>query len=111
MAAGGFDVVLGNPPWERIKLQEKEFFAAREPEIATAPNAAARGKLIAVLKAAEPGTRERALFEEFETAKRIAEGLRDLRASPRRGGREVSAYWARRREHLCAIRGAFCISH
>ena len=25
---GGFDVVLGNPPWERIKLQEKEWFAA-----------------------------------------------------------------------------------
>ena len=22
---GGFDVVLGNPPWERIKLQEQEF--------------------------------------------------------------------------------------
>ena len=21
---GGFDVVLGNPPWERIKIQEKE---------------------------------------------------------------------------------------
>ncbi len=34
MARGGFDVVLGNPPWERIKLQEQEFFAAREPEIA-----------------------------------------------------------------------------
>ena len=26
-AAGGFDVVLGNPPWERVKLQEQEFFA------------------------------------------------------------------------------------
>ncbi len=26
MAAGGFDAVLGNPPWERIKLQEQEFF-------------------------------------------------------------------------------------
>ena len=25
-ARGGFDVVLGNPPWERIKLQEQEFF-------------------------------------------------------------------------------------
>jgi hypothetical protein len=73
MAAGGFDVVLGNPPWERIKLQEQEFFAAREPEIANAPNAAARVKLIAALKAAEPGTRERALSEEFESAKRIAE--------------------------------------
>ena len=73
MAAGGFDVVLGNPPWERIKLQEQEFFAAREPEIAEAPNAAARGRLIAKLKDAEPGTRERALYEEFEAAKRAAE--------------------------------------
>ncbi len=73
MAAGGFDAVLGNPPWERIKLQEQEFFAAREPEIAEAPNAAARGRMIASLSRAEPGTRERALFEEFETAKRIAE--------------------------------------
>jgi hypothetical protein len=73
MAAGGFDVVLGNPPWERIKLQEQEFFAARDPEIANAPNAAARGKLIAKLKEAAPGTRERALYEEFEAAKRAAE--------------------------------------
>ena len=24
---GGFDVVLGNPPWERIKIQEQEWFA------------------------------------------------------------------------------------
>ena len=73
MAAGGFDVVLGNPPWERIKLQEQEFFAAREPEIAEAPNAAARGRLIAKLKEAAPGTRNRALYDEFETAKRTAE--------------------------------------
>ena len=33
---GGFDVILGNPPWERVKLQEKEFFAGRDPEIANA---------------------------------------------------------------------------
>jgi hypothetical protein len=73
MAAGGFDVVLRNPPWERIKLQEQEFFAARDPEIAEAPNAAARGKLIAELKDAPPGSRDRALYEEFEAAKRTAE--------------------------------------
>jgi hypothetical protein len=48
-------------------------FAAREPEIAQAPNAAARGRLITKLKDAAPGTRERALYEEFETAKRAAE--------------------------------------
>jgi hypothetical protein len=73
MAAGGFDVVLGNPPWERIKLQEKEFFAPHEPEIAQAPNKAARAKLIANLKSAAPGTRERALYDAFEAAKRTAE--------------------------------------
>lgn len=73
MIVGGFDVVLGNPPWERIKFQEQEFFAAREPQIANAPNAAARGPLISRLKGAGPGTRERALYEEFESAKRTAE--------------------------------------
>jgi hypothetical protein len=73
MARGGFDCVLGNPPWERIKLQEQEFFASRAPEIAEAPNAAARGRMIAALAAAERGTRERALHEEFEQAKRNAE--------------------------------------
>jgi hypothetical protein len=47
--AGGFSCVIGNPPWERVKLQEQEFFAARRPEIANATNAAARKKLIAAL--------------------------------------------------------------
>jgi hypothetical protein len=69
----GFDAVLGNPPWERIKLQEQEFFASREPEIAEAPTAAARERSIARLKEAAPGTRERALYDEFEAAKRSAE--------------------------------------
>ncbi|HXF89854.1 MAG TPA: hypothetical protein VNK48_16010 [Xanthobacteraceae bacterium] len=72
-SGAGFDVVLGNPPWERIKLQEQEFFAARDPEIAQAPNAAARDRLIARLNEAAPGTRERALYEEYEAAKRAAE--------------------------------------
>jgi hypothetical protein len=75
MAAGGFDAVLGNPPWERIKLQEKEFFAHQETEIAEAPNKAARDRLIAKLKEAAPGTRERTLYDAFEIAKRAAEAL------------------------------------
>jgi hypothetical protein len=41
-AASGFDCLLGNPPWERIKLQEQEFFATRSVRIAKAPNAASR---------------------------------------------------------------------
>ncbi len=34
MAAGGFDVVLGNPPWEQIQFDEQEFFRERRPDIA-----------------------------------------------------------------------------
>lgn len=73
MAAGGFDVVLGNPPWERIKLQEKEFFAARAPEIARAQNKAARERLIQALVATDAPPADRALYGEFQKAKHTAE--------------------------------------
>jgi N-6 DNA Methylase len=73
MASGGFDVLLGNPPWEKIKLQEKEFFSSRDPDVASAPHAAARQARIRALAAAPEGSRERNLFDEFETAKRVTE--------------------------------------
>ena len=73
--SGGFDCVVGNPPWERIKLQEQEFFAQRDTEIAQAPNAAARKRLIKALK--EDSERQ-ALYTEFEEAKRKAEGESQL---------------------------------
>ncbi|MBU1184527.1 MAG: N-6 DNA methylase [Proteobacteria bacterium] len=69
MKRKGFDCDLGNPPWERIKLQEKEFFAQRDPEIANAPNAAARKRLIANLPETNPD-----LWKAFASAKRMAEG-------------------------------------
>ena len=47
---GGFDAVIGNPPWDRMKLQQVEWFAARRPEIAMAPRAADRKRRIAELK-------------------------------------------------------------
>lgn len=67
-AEGGFSCVLGNPPWERIKLQEKEFFASKDENIANAPNKAAREKLIKQLPVSNPQ-----LLQEFEEAKHIAE--------------------------------------
>lgn len=68
----GFDVVLGNPPWERIKLQEKEFFAARSPEIAVAPNAAARRRLIRAL-ATSSDEQDQSLYQAFIEARHAAE--------------------------------------
>lgn len=89
-AKGGFSVMLANPPWERIKLQEEEFFATRSPLVATAKNKSERGKRIELLRqglllhtlypdveAAEglhpPSFAEMHLHEEFISARRGAE--------------------------------------
>ena len=88
MSRGGFDVVLGNPPWERIKLQEQEFFAARSPEIADAPNKAARARLIRALEAAPEGSPEQLLHTLFIAAKRTAEAISEFVRVPKdEGGR------------------------
>jgi hypothetical protein len=88
-AAGGFDCVLGNPPWERIKLQEEEFFATRHPAVAAAKNKAERSQRIQWLSEGmlsqhlyptdsahhtptESGAEQR-LYAEFITARRVAE--------------------------------------
>ena len=47
---GGFDAVVGNPPWDRMKLQQVEWFAVRRPEIAMAAPAADRRRMIAELE-------------------------------------------------------------
>jgi hypothetical protein len=89
--AGGFSAVLGNPPWERVKLQEQEFFAARDPEIAKAPNAAARKRLIAKL----PETNEH-LHTAFVAEKRRAEGnshiMRTSGRYPLAGRGDINTY-------------------
>ena len=48
--SGGFDAIVGNPPWDRLKLQEVEWFAFRRPEIAKAQRAADRKRMIARLR-------------------------------------------------------------
>jgi hypothetical protein len=68
--SGGFDVVLGNPPWERIKLQEKEFFADKDPAIVNARTASARRKLIKKLSQTDP-----ALHAAYVDALRESEAM------------------------------------
>ncbi|MCB8747285.1 N-6 DNA methylase [Rhodoferax sp. U2-2l] len=86
-ASGGFDCVLGNPPWERIKLQEEEFFATRHRDVFEAKNKAERsqriqwlseGKLAKHLfpqveRAPHDCEAEQRLYAEFIIARRTAE--------------------------------------
>ena len=56
---GGFDAVIGNPPWDRMKLQQVEWFAARRRAIAMATRAADRKRMIDDLETAgDPLARE-----------------------------------------------------
>ncbi|MCH7549531.1 MAG: N-6 DNA methylase, partial [Candidatus Krumholzibacteriota bacterium] len=68
LESGGFDCVIGNPPWERLKLQEREFFSGRAPKIAAAVSAAERRRLIARLEKADPS-----LYASYRKAKEKAE--------------------------------------
>ena len=43
---GGFDAVIGNPPWDHIEQPEVEWFATRDKEIARAVTGATRKSLI-----------------------------------------------------------------
>jgi hypothetical protein len=102
---GGFDVLLGNPPWAQIMLKEKQFFAGRKPEIVKARNAAERKKLIAALAPEDPDGMA------FHAAKRYANGLgRFLRASGNYAltcSRRINTYsvFSERLLYLIASRG------
>ncbi len=101
-ARGRFDCVLGNPPWERIKIQEEEFFASREPLIAEARNKAERGERIRWLAdglmarrvrqgssaSGEAAQNEISLYNEFSATRRIAEAVSVfVHVGPEGGGR------------------------
>ncbi|WP_242906943.1 Eco57I restriction-modification methylase domain-containing protein [Actinomadura terrae] len=92
---GGFTCVLGNPPWERVKLQEQEFFDSRNDKIAKARNAAARKKLIEQLRASEEFA-DRSLYSDFQTELRKATGwsqmLRSSGRFPLTGHGDVNTY-------------------
>ena len=60
---GGFDAVIGNPPWDRVKLQQVEWFSSRRREIALAQRASDRKRMIQALKSnGDP------LFADFQRA-------------------------------------------
>jgi hypothetical protein len=87
----GFDCVLGNPPWERIKLQEEEFFAQRAPAIAGAPTAAARKKLIAALPKTDPALHA-AYVDALHTAEAQSKFFRASKRYPLTAHGDINVY-------------------
>lgn len=89
--SSGFDAVIGNPPWDRIKLQEVEWFAEREPEIAMQARASDRKKLIADLE-----KNRASLWTQYQEATTRAEAnarvLSKAGDYPLLGGGDVNLY-------------------
>lgn len=90
-ATGGFHAVIGNPPWDRMKLQQVEWFAERRPEIAMAQRASDRQTMIRSLEeVADPLAADFAkASERAEAAVRMARKGGDY---PLLSGGDVNLY-------------------
>ena len=77
-ATGGFDCVLGNPPWEVTQMGEEEFFASRAPDIAQLAGEK-RKRAIAAL----PETNPLLWAEYVNESQRLAAANNFVRASGR----------------------------
>lgn len=68
---GGFDVMCGNPPWDKIKVEDKKWFENHgRSDIVNAGTAAQRKRAIAMLPETDPD-----LFEEYQHAQQDAEAM------------------------------------
>jgi len=88
---GGFDCVIGNPPWERMKLQEREFFDVSAPAIAAAVSAATRRKLIAQLEKANPDLYARYVLAQ-ENAEKALDHVRTSGRFPLTAVNDINTY-------------------
>ena len=78
MAHGGFDVVLGNPPWEVIQFSDAEFFAGPAPEIAALTGAKRKTAIADLERSNQP------LWEKYRSLLRDVEGTKVFAKSSKR---------------------------
>jgi hypothetical protein len=75
---GGFDAVIGNPPWDKMRFEEVQWFEPRVPEIARASTSAERQVLIEALR-----TKGDSLWNDYAYARSFSEqAMAAARRSP-----------------------------
>lgn len=88
---GGFSCVVGNPPWETLQIEDKQFFSnIGRQDIADAKTAALRKKMIDALVDQDP-----ALYRAYCAAQRQSDGTNHLVRSgrhPLTGSGKINTY-------------------
>lgn len=69
---GGFSAVLGNPPWEVLRMEEQSWFTGKSEPIVNAKNAAQRKKLISALELSD-NEEDQQLSNQWHKAKKDSE--------------------------------------
>lgn len=61
---GGFDVMCGNPPWDKLQMEDEKWFLGKDNDIVDASNQSARDKKISALENTNPK-----LYDEYMDAR------------------------------------------
>lgn len=61
---GGFDVMCGNPPWDKLQMEDEKWFVGKDEDIVNAPNQAARNRKIDQLQVSNPS-----LYDDYLKAR------------------------------------------
>src|SRR5438132_8540197 len=88
---GGFSCVIGNPPWERVKVQDREFFSLTDPITAEAVSASDRKKRIAAMPTTNPDLYASYLARRGQ-AQRLLDYARGSQRYPLTGKGDVNLY-------------------
>jgi hypothetical protein len=105
---GGFDAVVGNPPWEEITVEELAFYARYQPGLRGLP-AAERPRALLALKEARPELAKR-LENELERVKAMRRYFaNDPGYSVGAGDPDLYKFFCQRYRRLLAQSGALAV--
>ncbi|OHB61807.1 MAG: hypothetical protein A2Y76_08125 [Planctomycetes bacterium RBG_13_60_9] len=87
----GFDCVIGNPPWERFTLKNREFFDAAAPHVLEAPTPAESRRMIGELETQNPALYQR-YVEARDKAEKAMTYIRQCGRFPLAGKGDINTY-------------------
>lgn len=88
---GGFDCILGNPPWEKVKAEQKEWFAGKREDIASSTSKSHRTKLINQLQEEDPDLYQ-AWKQEQRNSENASKFIRESGRFPLSGTGDTNTY-------------------